>query len=268
MSGVSKIYFTRNRNPKPFLEKLVEIHQAGLKGRVLIKPNAVSGEPYPTTTDPELLRDLLGLLKGRAELACGDAAAADLARPGAVLENHALARTAKDQGVKFYDFYREQMVEKRSGLGDQLRLSALPASFEFIVSLPVLKAHVNVLITGALKNQFGFLDRKERAKAHFRGGGLLERAIVGVNQLAPAHLFIVDFRETLLNSNEVRHGGIKASGGWIFAGTDPLALDWFGFSLLKEKEQKLFGKNPGEIAYLDLARKAGLGSEEFELIEL
>jgi len=264
----SRIYFTRNGNARAFLVKVVELHQEELKGRILIKPNLVSNEPYPTTTHPELFKELLVLLKGRAGLAAGDAAAADLREPGETLKSHVLTRTAAEQGVKFYDFYQEEMLERKSGLGDLLRFSAIPSTFDLVVSLPVLKTHINVLVTGALKNQFGFFDRKERFRLHFSGNGLLERAIVGINQLAPARLFIVDFRETLLNSNEVRHGGRVSKGGWIFAGTDPVALDWFGFSLLKELEPKLSGKNPEDIPYLALARKSGLGNEKFELIEL
>ena len=264
----STIYFTRSGNARAFLEKVVEVHQEDLKGRVLIKPNLVSNEPYPTTTHPELFKELLVLLKGRAKLAAGDAVAADLREPGAALKNHVLTRTATEQGVKFHDFYQEGMLERKSPLGDLLRFSAIPSTFDLVISLPVLKAHINVLITGALKNQFGFLDRKDRFKVHFQGAGLMERAIVGINQLAPAHLFIVDFRETLLNSNEVRHGGRVSKGGWIFAGKDPVALDWFGFSLLKELEPKLSGKRPEDIPYLDLARKAGLGNVQFELVKI
>jgi hypothetical protein len=91
---------------------------------------------------------------------------------------------------------------------------------------------------------------------------------VGINELARPNLFIVDFRETMLNSNETRHGGKRAHGGLMFAGTDPVALDFYGFSLLREIEPKLAGKGPEIIAYLDLAWKRGLGSDKFDLFDL
>ena len=268
MAEASRIYFTRGSVSGPFLEKLADIFADRLKGRILLKPNLVSYEPYPTTTEPELFRNLLRLLKPRAELVAGDAAAADLSRPGDALEGHILAKTAEQEGIKFLDFYREKMVEKKSGLGDRLKFSAMPSQFDLVISLPVLKSHINVLMTGALKNQFGFLDREQRSRSHFSGRGYLSRAIVGINQLCPAALFIVDFRETLLNSNEVRHGGKIAKGGWLFAGADPVSLDWFGFSLLKELEPKLAGKSPRDIPYLNLAHQSGLGTEKFQLVQL
>jgi len=268
MNRESKIYYSRAGSAKAFLEKALEIFEKRLRGKVLIKPNLVSDEPYPTTTDPELFQELLHLLKGRFELGSGDGSAADLLQPGKALKNHLLYKLAQGEGIKFYDFYQEEMLTGRTGLGDKWEFSAIAGKFDTIISLPVLKTHINVFLTGALKNQFGFLARRDRAKAHFQGRGLLERAIVGINQLCPAHIFIVDFRETLLNSNEVRHGGKTAKAGWLFAGEDPVALDYFGFSLLKEIEPKLFGKSPEEIKYLSLAKNSGLGNDKFELIEL
>jgi len=263
----SKIYFSRSGPVEDFLEKILELFQKKIQGRVLLKPNIVSGEPYPTTTDPELFQSLVQLLKNQVELAAGDASAADLARPSTAIKNHPLFRISREEGIVFYDFYKEKMLQNPTCFGDKLRFSAIPLEYDFVISLPVLKAHINVFLTGALKNQFGYLERKERFRVHFRPGKL-ERAIVGINQLAPAHLFIVDFRTTLLNANEVRHGGKLARGRGIFAGTDPVALDWFGFSLLKEMEPKLAGKSPEEIGYLALAKEARLGSSEFELIEI
>ncbi len=264
----AKIYFSRSDRIQPFLEKALEIFASRLQGKVLLKPNLVSAEPYPTTTDPELFRQMIRLLKGQVELAAGDAAASDLVRPGKVLKDHVLAKTAREQGIRFLDFYREEMTAGEIAPGERLKFSAVPNKFDLVISLPVLKTHINVLLSGALKNQFGYLDRKERWRVHFSDRGLIHRAIVGINRLAPARLFIVDFRETLLASNEVRHGGKRARGGWIFAGTDPVALDYFGFSLLKEIEPRLFGKRPEEIAYLDLAKRSGLGQAQFELVEL
>jgi uncharacterized protein (DUF362 family) len=268
MEETSRIYFSRGSSPGPFLEKLMDIFEERLKGRILLKPNLVSHEPYPTTTDPELFRELVLLLKPRAELAAGDAAAADLSRPADVLKSHLLTKTAAQEGIIFLDLYEGKMVERTSALGDRLKLSAMPSQFDLVISLPVLKTHINAFMTGALKNQFGFLDLEQRSRAHFSGRGSLSRAIVGVNQLCPVQLFVVDFRETLLNANELRHGGKIARGGWLFAGTDPVALDWFGFSLLKEMESKLAGKSPRDIPYLKLALESGLGRDQFELKEI
>ena len=268
MGEKSKIYYARSTDFQPFLEKLRGVFEPKLKGKILIKPNAVSHEPYPTTTSPELFRGLIRLLKGRAELAAGDAPAADLPRPGYALKNYILTRVAEEEGIRFYNFYEQAMIEEQTNLGRGLKFSALPKKFDLIISLPVLKTHIILLITAALKNQFGFLAREQRLKLHLQGGTALARAIVSINQLAPAQLFIVDFRETLINANELRHGGRRMEGGWIFAGEDPLALDFFGFSLLKEIEPKLFGKSPQEIEYLRLAQSSGLGRSEFELVQL
>ena len=123
----------------------------------------------------------------------------------------------------------------------------------------MLKTHIILLMTGALKNSIGLLARRERIGAHFQGVPRLNRSIVGINELARPNLFIVDFRETLLNSNEARHGGKPAKGGWMFAGTDPVALDFFGFSLLRELETQTHRKRPGNNRLPGFGLETGLG---------
>jgi len=269
MTEKSLIYYTRSSNPAPFLEKLLEIYLKKIPPKILLKPNLVSYEPYPTTTDPELFQALVRLLKNRTELSAGDAPAADLLRPSASLKNHPILQIAQIEKIPFFDFYKEEMTRAQTCFGDSLRFSRLAQQFYFIISLPVLKGHINVHLTSALKNQFGFLSRKERFRVHFQRNNLLAETIVAINKLVKPKLFIVDFRETLLYANELRHGGKPTkTKGWIFAGEDPVALDWFGFSLLKEIEPKLSGKSPGEISYLELAKKNNLGTEKFELLEL
>jgi len=269
MTEKSLIYYTRSSNPAPFLEKLLEIYLKNIPQKILLKPNLVSYEPYPTTTEPELFQAIVRLLKNRTELSAGDAPAADLLRPSASLKNHPIPQIAQEEKIPFFDFYKKEMTRAQTCFGDSLKFSALAKEFDFIISLPVLKSHINVHLTSAIKNQFGFIARKERFRVHFQRKNLLAETIVAINKLVKPKLFVVDFRETLLKANELRHGGKPTkTKGWIFAGEDPLALDWFGFSLLKELEPKLSGKSPEEISYLKLAKEMKLGNEKFELLEL
>ena len=66
--------------------------------------------------------------------------------------------------------------------------------------------------------------------------------------------------ETLTHTNEVRHGGRKASLGYMLAGTDPLSLDAAGLEILQTVEPKLAGKTPDDIPHLRYAIELGVGT--------
>ena len=232
-------------------------------GPILVKPNVVSPEPYPTTTHPDLLSAVLEYYAGR-ELTVADAAAADLVRPGKALREHPLAEVCRAHGRELLDLYDHPMTKLKAPSGVALTMSELPLKSSAIVSLPVLKSHVQCLMTGALKNHFGFLPRRERGRLHC-GRGDIHQAIASLHQLAPVSLVIMDAVITEINANEIRHGGKPAPLGYLLAATDPVALDAFALSLLQTVEPKLHGLSPREIPYLRYAAEWGVGSLQYEL---
>jgi len=267
MAPPSIIYVSQNRDRAGFIRKVVEIFAGKIRGqKILLKPNIVSGEPYPTTTHPDTLAALLDLFPNE-KITIADAAAADLIRPGKALRDHALARLCRSRGKDLTDIYDRAMTTWQSPRGFELKSSALPQKHDCIISLPVLKSHVNVRMTGAVKNQFGFLARTERGRLHF-GRDLLHQGIAELNVLVRPRLFIVDAVETLVGANEMRHGGRARALGWMLAGEDPVALDAFGFSLLAPLDPRLQGLKPRDLLYLRLAQEYGVGGFDHQVVEV
>lgn len=290
---MAEIYYSRTCDRKAFVRKVLELFQEELAGKrkIFCKLNLVSHEGYPTTTHPEMVEALVEGLVGR-ELILGDAAAVDLTDPHAVLEQHELSQACRRLGVGWVDLYQTAQVERSSPRGYPLQLSSLPFACDYVISLPVLKVHFICDLTGALKNQFGYLSPGERLRMHYnpefpqemREGFLLlaeglgvklpleakdlHQGIAEVNVLAPPHLFIVDGVRTLLEANEKRHGGREAELGILLAGKDPVSLDCYGLKLLQSLEPRLRGRGPEEIGYLRLAMEYGLGSPDYELVEI
>jgi uncharacterized protein (DUF362 family) len=263
----SIIYLSRTEERNDFVRKVFEIFADRIKGkRILLKPNIVSHEPYPTTTHPEVLETLLDLLKGE-NVACADASAADLFRPGQALKDHELTRLCKSKGVEMINLYDHPMPKQTSPRGFSIKLSTLPAEYDYVISLPVLKSHINVKMTGALKNHFGYLARADRLKLHAKGSNL-EQAIAELHVMLPAQLFIVDAVTTLVGANEMRHGGKPTSLGYMLAGEDPVALDAFGLTLLYKTDKNLKRLKPEDIKYMQLAREYGVGTFEYDLEEI
>lgn len=232
-------------------------------GPVLVKPNVVSHEAYPTTTHPDMLDEVLALLSGRA-ITVADGPGADLLRPGKVLRDHELARVCERRGLELQNVYEAAMTKIEGLDGASLAVSALPEKFAALISLPVLKSHKICMMTGALKNHFGFFSRKQRGLLHF-GRGDIHMAIASVCGAYPPSLVMVDAVVTSINGNEARHGGEPRELGCLFAGVDPVALDVFGLSLLGEVEPRLAGVAAEDIAYIKYAASAGVGRLDYRV---
>ncbi|MBM3294208.1 MAG: DUF362 domain-containing protein [Candidatus Aminicenantes bacterium] len=273
MESVGVIYRRRTDDRADFVRRILEIFRPALEKakRILVKPNAVSAEPYPTTTSPELLAAVLGGLRDLGkEVVIADEPAVDARRKSVF--SGPLDAVCRNYGGKLEALSSagtRRLRAPRPG-ARPLRLYRLALDCDCRISLPILKVHGlrSVGFTGALKNQFSFLSRAGKIACHI-GWRNIHRAIVDVNLIAGPQLVILDAIETLLGANERRHGGRPGKLGTLLAGSDPAALDRLGFSMLAETgEPKLSGKSAVDIGYLRLAAAEGLGSDSFRVVDL
>ena len=184
-----------------------------------------------------------------------------------VTKNHPLKRVCDERGVKFTNLNKSPFEKRRSDRGFKLSLSTVPQSFDLKISLPVLKTHAICTLTGAVKNQFGLVKPIERARLHASGVNL-HKSIAEAAALEPFDIFIVDVAETLVNAQELRHGGRKAHLGYVLAGTDPVAIDCAGLELLRTVDGKLAGKTIDDIPHLAFAESYGVGERLYECVGL
>jgi len=225
------------------------------KKRILLKPNLVSFEDYPTTTHPQTLEVLIKILqKMKKEILVADAPAPDVGNTDKVFENHALKKVCDSLGVKFLNLYKRKFLKKKSERGFTLKVSEVPFEYDYIFSLPVLKVHSIAGITGALKNQFGLLSKLERYILH-SGIKNFHRGIAELNTIVKPDFFIVDAIDTYCKAQEKRWGGVCKRLGYMLAGDDALELDIQGFKLLQTIESKLQGKEPESVGYIKFAKE-------------
>ena len=148
----------------------------------------------------------------------------------------------------------------------ELEVSRMAFEYDFIISLPVLKSHGTCGLTGALKNHLGFLSVAEKRRLHWNRD--VHKVIAELNKVIKPDLYVVDAVQTLINTNEVRHGGQPKILGYMLAGIDPVSLDVVGLELLKEVEPKLKGNNRDDILHLRYAINLGVGEPHYKIIEL
>ncbi len=256
---MSTIYFSRTGNRKEFTTKTLQIYSDHFQKakKIFLKPNIVSYEPYPTTTHPEILETILKQLSNH-EITVGDAPAIDAGRSNKIIAKSALKQVCDNHSVKLVNLYSEKMQKVKSPRGYKISISTLPLTSDFTISLPVLKTHFMVGLSGALKNQFGYLSKKDRLLMHAKIKNL-NKGIAEVNAAAPTNLFIVDAVETMIKAQECRHGGCTTKLGYMLAGTDPVALDHFGLQLLQEVESRFEESKQKAIRYIEYAEKIGVG---------
>lgn len=276
----STVYLRKTQHRTSFVKKFLALHEEKLLGasRILLKPNIVSYEEYPTTTHPEVLRSCLEFLHelfGKCESEVPEIVVADGPAPDAgdsqkILKEHPLREVCDEFGVPLVDLLRSRMRKVR-GKTMSFRIAEQAFTFDFIISLPVLKAHKVATLTGALKNQFGFFSRRDRVLFHMKIGKRrlkdIHRGIAEINTVVRPKIFIVDAVRTLTKANERRHGGVVMDLGYMLAGTHPVALDTVGFSLLKKVMKELEGMNAEDVPHIKCSAEL-LGMPKAEIVEL
>ena len=199
---------------------------------------------------------------GGCEIVVGDAPAIDAGRSSRILEKSPLNEVCGRFGLKLLNLYSEKMKTMQSPRGYKIKVSTLPLACDFVISLPVLKIHGMVGLSGALKNQFGYLSKKDRFLMHCKIKDI-NKGIAEVNAAIKTDLFIVDAVETMIKAQECRHGGCPAKLNTMIAGTDPVSLDLFGLQLLKKLEPKFEYKKSQAMKYIEYSSDYGLGNKDF-----
>ena len=266
--GNPTIYLAETDNRVRFVNRVLEKCWAEFTQshelKVFVKPNIVSHEPYPTTTHPQVLASVLDfLLDCRCQIVVADGPAVDAGDSERIISNHPLRKVCNERGIELQNLHKCGF-KKVKAPSMSLEISTLPFECDRIISLPVLKPHKQCQMTGALKNQFGFLHNRERILMHIKLKSL-SKAIAEVNSIARSSLFIVDAIQTYTHANERRHGGREVRLGYMLAGEDPVALDSLGLELLKRIETSLHDLCPENVAYLAHAFGLGLGNIKYKV---
>jgi uncharacterized protein (DUF362 family) len=263
----SVIYFTKNLERKKFVSSLMAHYKGNIKGKVLLKVNLVSHDPYPTTTHPEMIEAVYNQIKSKAsEIICGDGQAVDVS--SSKIENHPIIEKCNELGISFVNFHKHRFKKVRTSRNFPLKVSEIPFQQDYVISLPILKDHFILGLTNALKDKFGYFAKGERIKMHSKIKNI-NKGIAELNTVIKSNLIICDAVKVLVKAQELRHGGIEKDLGYIFAGTDPVALDFYGYKLLRPISMKLNKiETPQQIKYIKHSLDYEIGVSDYELKEI
>ena len=217
-----------------------------------IKPNLILPSPAAlgATTHPEIVEGILCYLQERGfrriTILEGSWVGANTRESFRTCGYDVLA---KKYGVELVDLKRDP-TEERSVGGMTIKLCRTALSLDYLINVPVLKAHCQTGLTCALKNLKGCLPDTEKRRFHTMG---LDKPIAHLGAVIKPALNIVD---AICGDLTFEEGGNPAQMDRIIAGKDPVLVDAFAASLL--------GFAPEEIKYIPLAECLGVGTADLK----
>lgn len=132
------VFVRETDDRKAFTKAILRRFQGKWSGkRVFVKPNIVSHERYPTTTHPEVLREVLKVLTERGcEVMVGDGPALDAGDSNQIIEHHQLQGVCGEFDTELCNLHDEPFRKVMARTGYKLRVSSVPFDYDYLISLP------------------------------------------------------------------------------------------------------------------------------------
>ena len=252
------------KNVRQALDRSFELFPLEFQGkRILIKPNVLRGSEAEEgiVTHPAMVRAVVEKVEtmGPASIVVGD-------NPGVFCygaNEETFKKTGLMEAAKGY--YQNigndsQKVDFNPDFMATVSISRAVLEADIIISLPKFKTHGLTIITGTIKNSYGFLPGAQKAKLH-KAAGSIERfheMVVDVFRLRVPDLFLVD-AVVGMEGNGPASPNLRDIG-LILASDNGVALDAVMATMV--------GCEPGRLRFLQKAKQAGLGDYDLSTIEV
>jgi uncharacterized protein (DUF362 family) len=178
----NRVAIVRYEKPLESVRQAVELAR-GLdhlpsKARVFIKPNivfwtrAVAFPKWGVITTSRVVEDVILLLKERGidDITIGEGTVTmdpkDLATPAHAFETLGYGKLKQKYGIKYLNIFERPFKKVDFGDGVVLRFNADALDSDFVVDLPVMKAHNQTVVSLGIKNLKGLIDIPSRKKCH------------------------------------------------------------------------------------------------------
>ncbi len=251
-------------NVREAIDRAFSLFPLQLQGKkVLIKPNVLraSEAKEGVVTNPAVLRAVVEKVEttGPASIVVGD-------NPGLFnygANEESFEKTGLTAAAKGYyqNIGNDSLkVPFNPEFMPAVSISRIVTEADIIISLPKFKTHGLTVMTGAIKNSYGFLPGAQKAKLH-KAAGSPERfheVIVEVFRLRVPDLFIVD-AVVGMEGNGPASPDLRDIG-LILASDNAVALDAVIATMM--------GCEPGRLRFLRKAKEMGLGDYELSTIEV
>lgn len=249
-----KVALVKGERSVETVEKAIELAGGlgGLTGKpVLVKPNLIAVKTWETgaTTDPmvveALIRQILPI-NSDVSLVESDATMTNAQKAVAAT---GLDKICQKYGVPFINLRHVERVKVKPPHPEKLSEVTLPRLVleSHVVSAAKLKTHSEVKVTLGLKNMFGLLPDKLKAKYHLMG---VEKVLLDVLSIVRPAFTVIDGFVGLEGRGPVHGKPVKMD--LVIAGSDPVATDTVAAEVM--------GFDPSEVYHIRRAHELGYGT--------
>ncbi|MEW6624119.1 MAG: DUF362 domain-containing protein [Bacillota bacterium] len=263
MNKLQEIHVIYGDKPKEMVKKLLgEIKpEAGLPTGIIIglKPNLVVAQPAElgATTSPEITAGIIEYFQEKGFLNLVILESSWLGdNTVKAFKECGYNELSQKYNVPLFDLKKDETIIEK--VGDySFKVCRKVKEVDYLINIPVLKAHCQTEITCALKNLKGCIPDSEKRRFHSTG---LHKPIAYLNKVIKSDMIIVD---GIRGDLTYEGGGNPVEMGRIIAGFDPVLVDSYVGELL--------GFHVDEIKHVKLAHEMGLGKlygPEAKLIEM
>lgn len=251
-------------NVREAVDRAFELFPLELRGKkVLIKPNVLraSEASEGIVTHPSVLRAVVEKVETLkpATVVVGDNPG--LFNYGANEESFVTAGLMDAAKGYYLNIGNDsQQIAFNPDFMPSVSISRIVLEADVVISLPKFKTHGLTVLTGAIKNSYGFLPGALKAKLH-KAAGSPERfheMIVDVFRLRVPDLFLVD-AVVGMQGNGPASPDLRDIG-LILASDNAVALD----SVIAT----MMGCEPGKLRFLQKAKEVGLGDFDISTVEI
>lgn len=228
--------------------------------RVVVKPNICAGKESSTgaVTDPELVAELCCLVAG----AGGEARVVESPiypfKSSRVFQRAGYGDFESKYGYPLIDVDRSEAVEIRIPKGKAVQREMVAREVleaDRLINVPVLKTHLQTLISCGLKNIKGVVPGRHKHIIHIAG---LDEGIVDINTVIRSDLVLVDGIIAMEGPGGPTNG-TPLHLGLIIAGDNVVEVD--------AACARIMGLDPSRITHVRRAAERGLGIlEGFEVL--
>ena len=219
----------------------------GPASSVVIKPNITADSiswQQGVVTNPHLIRAIAELVaeKKPKEILVAEAIACglDVKKAYPFLGYDQIAQETGARLVDLYDQDFKQVAVSNAQYNSCLEISRTVLEADFLINVPVMKAHVATGISVCMKNLMGTISVEQKKKFHFLG---IAESILELNSVVKPNLCIAD--GTVAGEGDGPVANTPVGFKTLLAGTDARAIDIIS--------AKVMGFEREEVEILSLA---------------
>ena len=206
---------------------------------VLIKPNFNTGDPNPASTNPEVIRHVIRLIKNQDPYAIlvGDRSSFWTDTLNCMKKN-GVYEVAEQEGAELYPFDNTEWVKispaKAKAWPKGFTVPKILNEVDYVISIPVIKTHSIATFTMAIKNWVGILEPLQRTTdLHLFNNkkDTFGHMLAELHLARTADFIIMDGTKVFVEGGPTEGKVVEA--GLVVASNDIIANDTVGLAILK-----------------------------------